>query len=340
MDKDTIDINAEYERIFGSSTKQMLFDEEEYALLRKEIDEYGSSLEVYDKLPELFTSLQMEYSYLPLPFEGLYIPSSFEIYLDKNIAVYQEAGFKLFFVEKKQDNIVVARAAAYFNLQNDTFFVIGGSFCKETGYTQRIFETELYDYSKYFDCDNGFYFQRSINAYESPDLVAKLFIGEKATIKDWVNKDGLSLDRVYSYFRNQEIKDIEKQDTTEGNARILSTIISTLLNRSKKDAQHFFYIKRDDCEAKGYFNPNDGYFYICEGSRVSFIGEIDNRREIFLNNFCKNFTVFKQTQCISASEAAYYVTGRKLTHTVWRDKNNRYLTNYYHKEMILCDWND
>lgn len=322
MDRDTIDINDEYERIFGSTSKPMLFDEEEYVLLRKEIEEYALHHTRYVEIRKL-------------PFEGIYIPAYPEN-LEKIIESYN--GYRLFFVEKRQDNIVIARAAAYFNSLIAIFFVIRGSYCKETNYTIRLFEDELSDYSKYFDCENGYCVQRSTKGYKYPDLAAKLFIGEMASIKDWVDKDGYSLDSVYSYFRSQEVKDREKQDVSNETARTLSTIIRALMKhaqkQSKKDTYHLFYIKQDDCDAKGYFNPEDEHFYICEGSIVSFVGEIDDRRKKFLINFCRNFTTIKLTQCISASEAAYYVTGRKLSHTVWRDKNDRYLTNYYPKEQI------
>ena len=236
MDNDTIDINDEYERIFGSTSKPMLFDEEEYALLRKEIDEYERDSETHNKFSRLLSLIHTKYGeILKLPFEGIHILPYPEINLEKIIESYN--GYRLFFVEKRQDNIVVARAAAFFNSQTDTFFVIKGSYCKETNYTIRLFEDELSDYSKYFDCENGYCVQRSTKGYKSPDLAAKLFVGGMASIKDWVNKDGHSLDRVYSYFRNQGIKDRKKQDVSEKTARALSIIIRALMKHAQKQSK-------------------------------------------------------------------------------------------------------
>lgn len=346
MEEEIVDINAEYERIFGSTPKPLLFDEDEYALLRKEIEEseYIGSRNIYE-------GILKHKVHQNLPFEGFSLTPYELIRIENNIESCENQRYNLFFVEKKQDSMVVARAAGYFNKQNNLFFVIEGSYCKETNYTKRLFKLEFRDYSKFFDCIYGYYIQRTTKSY-NPDLAAKLFIGEMSTIKDWVNKDGLSLDSAYSFYRNQDvlekvhtkssiqtIKDEEKQDVSKETARTLSTIIRALMKhaqkQSKKDTYHLFYIKQDDCDATGYFNPEDEHFYICEGSIVSYIEEIDDRRKKFLIDSCKKFTTIKPTQCISASEAAYYVTGRvSAKHTVWRDENGRYLTNYYPKEQI------
>lgn len=346
MEEEIVDINAEYERIFGSTPKPLLFDEDEYALLRKEIEEseYIGSRNIYE-------GILKHKVHQNLPFEGFSLTPYELIRIENNIESYEKNNYKLFFVEKKQDSMVVARAAGWFNKQNNLFFVIEGSFCKETNYTKRLFKLEFRDYSKYFDCIYGYYIQRTTKSY-NPDLAAKLFIGELSTIKDWVNKDGLSLDSAYSFYRNQAdlekvhtkssiqtIKDKEKQNETSEVAKSSSNINNVLVEHNQKQPEkaiyHFFYIKQGDCDAKGYFNPEDGYFYICKRSIVSNIAEVDDRRMNFLNNSCKKFRTIKLTQCISASEAAYYVTGRVgVTHAAWRDENGRYLTNYYPKELI------
>lgn len=105
--------------------------------------------------------------------------------------------------------------------------------------------------------------------------------------------------------------------------------------------QHYFYI-RDifGCDAKGFYDTEKKVFYVCKDSIIVDGGFTSDKRSRFLNNACTQFQdglrkVIKDAKCMTATAAAYYVTGRKIDYTAWMDSNGKLLKDYYPQQFPL-----
>lgn len=123
--------------------------------------------------------------------------------------------------------------------------------------------------------------------------------------------------------------------------------IHNVTQTTKEDLQpvvpnkHLFYIKEDGvCDAKGYYNEELKYFYVCKDSLVSYdtdliymINDAEKARENFLNKICEEvkgyYRVIRDAKCRSASAAACYVLGYISDHTYWKDSEGRLLSDVY-----------
>ena len=102
--------------------------------------------------------------------------------------------------------------------------------------------------------------------------------------------------------------------------------------------KHYFFIKEDGvCDAKGYYNEELKYFFICKDSLVSYdtdllymINDKEKARDNFLNKICEEvkgyYKVLRDAKCRSASAAACYVLGYISDETFWRDSEGRLLS--------------
>lgn len=105
--------------------------------------------------------------------------------------------------------------------------------------------------------------------------------------------------------------------------------------------KHLFFIKEEGvCDAKGYYNEELKYFFICKDSLVSYdtdlfymINDTENARGNFLKKICEEengyYRVVRDAKCRSASAAACYVLGYTSDHTCWIDSEGRMLSDVY-----------
>jgi len=105
--------------------------------------------------------------------------------------------------------------------------------------------------------------------------------------------------------------------------------------------KHLFFIKEKGvCDAKGYYNEELKYFFICKDSLVSYDTDLiymsndtENARENFLNKICEEdkgyYRVIRDAKCRSASAAACYVLGYISDQTYWKDSEGRLLSDVY-----------
>lgn len=372
MDSKDLDINAEYERLFGTVPKKLLFDDEEYAILRKEVDQ--SNVSVPPSLLEsivLSKTMNTEYRIpisiaqhwsqinVNLPFCGVEIVP-YRVYAFNNKIVPQKQQYRnLFFVNSVGDGgRVIAQAAAYYVAQTDSFVVIKGSWFKEKSYSKTLIDYNQDILSDAFDIDGGVYYARKDLVFDSAALAASIFLGKRADSSEWVRGNGQVLNKVYSRFRSPDTLENDKrffpgyvpkvdpgQPSASDILGLLKKVIQTKSTTNESALQvskhRLFFIKDENCNASGYYNTDDNYFYVCKGSKVASEGLVDDKRERFLANACQlsgaTYVVIKEAKCRNAAAAAYYVTGKKLTHTAWRDERNRYLTNYYSREIIVSE---
>lgn len=374
MDSKDIDINAEYERIFGTVPKKLLFDEEEYALLRQEVDQANvtpppSLIESIELSKKMKTEYRIPITIaqhrkqikVNLPFSGIDVVP-YRVYVFNNKIVPQKQQYRnLFYVKSVgAGGQIVAQAAAYYVVQTDRFTVVKGSWFKENSYSK-----SLIDYNKdillgAFEIDKGVNYAIKDFVLDSAALAASIFLGKRADSSEWVCQTGQDLIMTYSRFRSPDTLENEKRffpgyvpkvNTAQTSVSdILGLIKNTIRKRAtvvasnlQETKHHLFFIKDGDCDASGYYNTEDNYFYVCEGSKVDVVGEVDDKRERFLTSACRlsdsQYVVIKDAKCRNAAAAAYYVTGKKVTHTAWRDERNRYLTNYYSREIIVAEGN-
>lgn len=106
-------------------------------------------------------------------------------------------------------------------------------------------------------------------------------------------------------------------------------------------SRHLFFIKENGvCNASGYYNEEKKYFYICEGSLVSFetdllymVTDKEKARQNFLNKICTEvngyFKVIRDAKCRSATAAASYVLGYQDDFSRWKDKDGKSLSEVY-----------
>ena len=117
--------------------------------------------------------------------------------------------------------------------------------------------------------------------------------------------------------------------------------ISKMVIQSVLPERHYFFIKEKGlCDAKGYYNEELKYFFICKNSQVAYdtdffynINDTENARENFLKKACKedggHFRVKKDAKCRSASAAACYVLGYEADLSRWIDSEGKTLVDIY-----------
>ncbi len=362
MDKD-LDINAEYEKLHGPVSRKMLFDEEEYNILRKEIiDGARDSLSHYfadEKSLNRGQFLRKKYYGIPLPFEGVKLIPYHELMLVKAIEDAKKAGRHLYYLRKVENEKLVVHAAGYFDNRyysnNYIFIVLKWSFTvrppQNTGSGDLIRGCSM----KLGDI----FCEKNRWSYLSPSSAAERYLGDEAESLKWVDDDGLSLaydnNNSKSYIEQEapksidnqtELISVKKEEKIPKKSFILDEVIRekeepTAEKKPKKNTHHLFFLSNaPSYQASGYYAQEEGFFYICEGSIVSEKGTISTRRQRFLDKACQKlgygWKVIKNAKCENATGAAYYVTGQlDADYTLWSDLNGKCLNDYFPNVFTL-----
>ena len=156
--------------------------------------------------------------------------------------------------------------------------------------------------------------------------------------------DGIALPTIESKSR-QNIENIKKSTINESLICLKEQHIDkkSLLTKISPEVSnlHLFFIKEEGvCDAKGYFDKDTKFFYICKNSLVSYDTDIDylvtdteKARENFLEKACEEekgfYRVVRDAKCRSASAAASYVLGRMSDHNYWTDIDGMKLSEIY-----------
>lgn len=356
MDKE-FDIDAEYEKLHGPVSRKMLFDEEEYIVLRKEIvDGAGVAHSHYfadEKTLNRGQFLRKKFHGIPLPFEGVKLIPYHELMLAKAIEDAKKAGRHLYFLRKVEKEKLIVHAAGYF----DNRYYVNGYIFKvlEWSFTFRPPQnTGSADLLRGCSMRHGnIYCEKNRWSYLSPSIAAERYLGDEADSLKWVDDDGLSL----AYDKNNsnsfieqvvpksidsqnELHLVKKEEERPKKSFILDEVIrekeEPIAEKKPKKNTHqlFFLSDAPYYQASGYYAQEEGFFYICEGSVVSEEGAISSRRQRFLDKACQKlgygWKVVKNAKCENATGAAYYVTGLlDADYTFWRDLNGKYLKDYF-----------
>lgn len=356
MDKE-LDINAEYEKLHGPVSQKMLFDEEAYNVLRKEIiDGTCDSHSHYfadEKSLNRGQFLRKKYYGIPLPFEGVKLIPYHELKLDKAIEDAKKAGRHLYYLRKVEKEKLVVHAAGYFDNRhygNDYIFIV-----LEWSFTIRPPQkTGSADLIRGCSMKQGnLYCEKTRWSYLSPSIAAERYLGDEAAKLKWVDDDGMSLaydkknsksnieqTEPKSIDSQTELHFVKKKEESPKKSFILDEVIrekeEPIAEKTpKKNTHHLFFLSNAPYyQATGYYAQEEGFFYICEGSIVSEEGEISTRRQRFLDKACQKlgygWKVIKNAKCENATGAAYYVTGQiNADYTLWSDLNGNCLKDYY-----------
>lgn len=157
-------------------------------------------------------------------------------------------------------------------------------------------------------------------------------------ISDKLPFDGIENDVKKKQANQDEQTAIEKDVKKE-----LSRLIKSLIDFSthKVSRRHLFYIKEKGvCNASGYLDEENNFFYICKNSLVSYetdifymVSDKEKARQTFLNKICIEevgyYRVLKDAKCRSASAAASYVLGHLADFVSWKDDHGRTLSEIY-----------
>ncbi len=327
-----IDIDSEYEKLFGKEEPINLFDsDEEYEILRQEILAQTADNNGEDKLP----------------FDGVTICSYSEYLWKESIQDAKGKGFHLFFI--KQDTPCCYAAGYYeptkrlFVLLKASKIVASNSYDKE--HAALLFGRRKSLRNKIIRNDNNCTLTEEVKLSD-PLLSASYVLGAVADISKWRDEDGRSLPRFYpelAKLQRQELLKIKEKEREETNRKntILNIINGVKLYAELKKQRHFFYIKEKDvCKAEGYYDPSSKYFYISKGSLVAKESDIvyassqsGLSRVRFLDKVCilKNnyFIVKKDAKCRSAVAAACYVLGQFAGFEKWKDAEGKSLNEIY-----------
>lgn len=196
-----LDINEQYEKIFGKEIRPNVFspDDEEYNSLRQEI---------------LNSTSEFRYS-KNLPLEGIKVPSYEEFRMDKIIQKATKEGKHIFNIKKYEGEKIVAYAAAYFHSTYSRFRVLEESFCQESHYFNLICETlsitKNLDLRDSFYAKDGFLYLKRNRSFDSASLAASIFLGIKATFREWKDSNGNTLAEHIPYYKHININYLEER---------------------------------------------------------------------------------------------------------------------------------
>ncbi len=125
-------------------------------------------------------------------------------------------------------------------------------------------------------------------------------------------------------------------------ADILTAIVTSLQNKKtgKSDKLLFFIKEKGVCEARGYYDEEQKFFYVCKDSLVSYdtdiiymVNDNEKARDRFLKEVCEEangyYRVIRDAKCRSASAAACYVLGYQSDQNRWKDSDGRLLSDVY-----------
>jgi len=335
------DINKEYEKIFGIKTRENLFnaDDEEYNALRQSI---------LDAKREFNPSKK-------LPFDGIRLLSYEDYQRNEIVREKEKLGHRIFYIRKYEGSKLVVYAAAYFDVKISRFYVLRDSFFQETAYYQHLVNsldsTKQFNFKNSFNRKNGLLFQNTTISYDSASLAASYFLGKKVNYKAWTDDRGKTLDTYFVKYKTDIIDDSEEKSFPDYVApappppvksELVEPIPQRVSSTTGSDSSHHLFMIDipGTCSVTGYHDEIDNRFVILKGSL--FAKKVDpafnaialgTSRSRFIDAACIErgvwYEVTKDTKCKSATAAASYVAGRLVSYTLWKDKNGKYLKDFY-----------
>lgn len=355
-----LDINKEYEKIFGVETRESLYraDDMEYVAFRQSILESKRESDLKKSLP----------------FEGVKILSYEDYKRDEIVRETEKKGIRIFYIKRYDEHKLIKYAAGYFNAKNAHFVVLDGAFFHSTDYFIHLLDHfTIYDRTKLshnFLDDNGVLTQKEKWSYKSASLAASLILGEKSTFREWKDENGLTLDTYFPKYKSKSIDKFEDETFPDyippESLQITNNPIALTNNKSdnksssvpntngeifskssfSKNNQHIFYLVPTTTSiskywASGYYDNIQRKFYIRKNSVLNFdvspiyaFSQANTRRLNIINEYCKvsdnGYLVLNEIECETPTAAAFYVIGYPADGWIfWVDSNKKNLQEIY-----------
>ena len=325
-----VDINNEYEKLFGRTKFINLFDtDEEYSTLRQDII---SQPRDYIKSCDL-------------PFDDIKLIPYNEYVWKQEIESATNNGKHVFYIKQSQP---FCKAACYFDANKGNIVLLRYSYIVNSNSYSNDFSLlsgrRKLLMSKSCQDKHGRYLTENVIC-SSPLVTASYVLGRNADLTEWHDEKDKTIIAFYSELARlqaQKNKKIETEKKEQNKGRMLFELLNSITNYlAKKANKHFFYIEEDGvCSASGYMEEGSKLFFIQKGSLVSKESDIiylssqsGKARLRFLDKACTlkshYYCVTKDAKCRSASAAACYVLGRKADFTAWKDDKGKSLAEVY-----------
>lgn len=326
-----MDINNEYEKLFGRAKSINLFDsDEEYENLRQYIISQ----------PNDFIKSRA------LPFDRIKLTPYNEYVWKREIETVTHDGKHVFYIKQNQP---FCKAACYFDASKDAIILLRYSYIVDTNAfpfndLSLLFGRRKLLMNKSCQDSKGRYLTEYVRC-PSPLDSASYVLGRKADITEWCDEKGYTIVSFYSELARLQAQEIKKKETEKEEQEKVGIILGLLngitIYLAKKPNRHIFYIKENGvCSASGYLEEGSKQFFIQKGSLVSkksdkiyASSQSGKARLRFLDKACAlkshYYCVSKDAKCRSASAAACYVLGRKADYTAWKDNNGKSLEDVY-----------
>ena len=325
-----VNINEEYERIFGIAKSINLFNSDEE----------------YENLRQYIISQPNDYiKSNVLPFDGIKLTPYNEYIWKQEIESAKERGKHVFYIKKVQP---FCKAACYYETNMGTIVLLRYSYIVSSNSYDNdlILQAGRRKLLMHKSCQDskGRYITENVRC-STPLVSASYVLGRKADLTEWCDENGKSIVTYYSELARLMDQEVKKKDEDREKSlkakRIIELLNGIAIYLANKDPKHIFYIKENGvCNASGYLEENSKQFFILQGSLVSVESDIlfdtsqtGKARIRFLDKACvlksHYYYVSKDAKCRSASAAACYVLGRKADFTVWRDEKGKTLEEVF-----------
>lgn len=317
--KMSVDINEQYEKIFGKEHRPNIFSEDdaEYSALLKEII---SAKRVYNPR-KLY------------PFSKVELVSYEDFTRMTIVKEMEKKGQRIFYIKRYVGEKLSVYAAGYFDSASSEFVVLRESFGQNTYFSRELLRKLRLKDGVSSDMriknDDALLLYKANVQYASASVAASIFLGKNATFLEWRDKRGKSLDAYYSQYKSGCAKAKANVNTNVGDAII----------------RNMFYIKRDEvynraCDASAYYNNVTGKFVVCANSLISFDSSFSyayssdgaERMYLILNScvrYKNYYRLTKDTSFTSSNDAASFVMGCRVNgKEVWKDSRGDSLSRY------------
>ena len=316
--EEKLNINEEFDKLLPPTERESLFDpSEDYESLRQYI----------------IAQPRIGASKSKLPFSEVVLTSYAE-YTHENIREEEMTKYHIFFLQQSsKGKSDFCDAAGYYVRQAKTFVLLPYSYIVNEpqgfvplGYTRKWEKDE-----------NNLYTSQTL-IFQSPEEAASYVLGQTAGLDEWIDSRGKGLLHYYKTLEPKPIVEatplpVKKAPKKEDKPKL-----------AEKDI-HIVEIKvKDVCDAKGYFDPIDGYFYILKGSKIALsvshefsqtpVGKA--RERLIISNCTVEggfFVVKKDSKCRTATAAASYVMGKNVTYIEWVTPDGKALKDFFPKRF-------
>lgn len=332
-----LDINLEYEKLFGKPKRHNLFDtDEEYDSLRQYI----------------LDQPQIEPSKTDFPFADIKLRPFIEASREMVVEEVKAKGNNVFYINQSvQGANDYCYAVGYIDPTTKLFVLLRYSCIAPSNFfapedyalqitrRKRLMNTSKSAYSCRYLTENV--------EYNNPSEVASHVLGRKSDLRKWINQRGNNLLSCYPW-----LEDYIPECQEAKHKRLLGEIVTLLtspfnsvmqaLNDHAISNLHLFRFDDFDkrWDAKGYYDPDTHYFYVMKGSLVAVYGdsnlygpELIKSRKRFLKKACVRegnyYRVIIDAKCRSAEAATFYVSGETDNYFWWTDNQGKVLSEVY-----------